>query len=99
MKHDHFGFNSVVQAADFGDFGVSFIATVARFHERRGWPPCFRSGRSCRIPDFGAFGISCTATVAGLWCLPFVINPIGASENDPGRIEFKPGTNPSTNPV
>ena len=30
--------------------------------------------------------------------LSFFINPIGASEVDPGRIEFKPGANPSAKP-
>ena len=28
----------------------------------------------------------------------FFMYPIGASGNDPGRIDFKPGANPSTTP-
>ena len=32
-----------------------------------------------------------------LWCSPFLINPKGASEVDPGCIDFKPGAQPIHN--
>ena len=42
----------------FGDFGVSFVATVAGRYTRRGGP-------RLSLRDFGDFGVSFAATVAG----------------------------------
>jgi len=38
-----------------------------------------------------------SARANGDWCLSYFINPVGASEVDPGCIDFKPGDQPIHN--